>query len=158
MMALNQYGMKLQATLPDPLRDPAGYQAKYPRITEFGTRLAAVGKTLAAENYDEACAAYDALAADYHVDYAAQNVRPLSALGAEARNPPTDGCDLAESARRSVWLTQAFKTRADAEKLGRDDWQQFGKDTQLIGPMMQQDPIQACEMIDAVASKYHLQR
>lgn len=158
MMALNQYGMKLQATLPDPLQDPAGYNAKYPRITEFGTRLAAVGKVLAERRYDDACATYDALAKDYHVDYAAQNVRPLSALEAEAKHPPQDGCDLAESARRSVWLTQAFKQRADAEQLGRDEWQQFGKDTQLIGPMMQQDPQQACEMIDTVARKYRLQR
>jgi len=158
MMALGQYGMKLQATLPDPLKDPAGYNAKYPRITEFGTRLSAVGKVLADQKYDDACATYDALARDYHVDYAAQNVRPLSALEAEAKNPPKDGCDLAESARRSVWLTQAFKKRADAEQLGRDDWQQFGKDTQLIGPMMQQDPQQACEMIDTVARKYRLQR
>jgi hypothetical protein len=48
MMALNQYGMTLQSDLPDPLADPHGYNAKYPRVTDFNTRLASVGKTLAA--------------------------------------------------------------------------------------------------------------
>src|SRR4051812_44132581 len=47
MMALNQYGMKLQASLPDPLKDPQGYEARYARVNEFSTRLGAVGKPLA---------------------------------------------------------------------------------------------------------------
>ena len=158
MMALNQYGMKLQATLPDPLKDPAGYEAKFPHVTEFGTRLGAVGKVLAAQHYDEACASYDALAKDYGVDYAAQKVRPLSAYEAEAQHPPKSGCDLAESARRSAQLTEAFRRKSDAEHLGREDWQRFGKDTEPIGLAMQQDPQKACALIDGVAAKYGLPR
>jgi len=158
MMALNQYGMKLQSTLPDPLKDPAGYEAMRPRVTEFSTRLGAVGKTLAAQDYDAACASYDALARDYRVDHAAQNVRPLSALEAEAKHPPKAGCDLAEAARRSAWLTEAFRKRAQAQQLGRDDWQRFGKDTEPVGLSMQQDPARACVLIDAIAKKYGFQR
>ena len=102
MMALNQYGMKLQSDLPDPLADPHGYNAKYPRVTDFNTRLASVGKTLAAQKYDDACTSYDALAKEYGVDLAAQGVRPLSAIEAEAKHPPKGGCDLADSSRRSA--------------------------------------------------------
>ena len=83
MMALSQYGMKLQAALPDPLKDAAGYNANYKRVIDFNTRLGDVGKTLAAQQYDQACATYDALAAEYHVDVAGQHVRPLSELEAE---------------------------------------------------------------------------
>jgi len=87
MMALNQYGMKLQAALPDPLKDPAGYNANYQRVIDFGARLGGVGKTLAAQQYEEACAKYDALARDYRVDIAGQHVRPLSEIEAEAKKP-----------------------------------------------------------------------
>lgn len=158
MMALNQYGMKLQSDLPDPLKDPQGYNAKYPRVTDFNSRLAAVGKTLAAQKYDEACASYDVLAKEYGVDLAAQGVRPLSAIEAEAKHPPKSGCDLAESSRRSMWLTESFQKKAQAEHLGRDDWQRFGKQTEPIGPLMQQDPNQACALIDTIAKQYGFQR
>jgi hypothetical protein len=113
--------MTLQSDLPDPLADPHGYNAKYPRVTDFNTRLASVGKTLAAQKYDDACASYDALAKEYGVDLAAQGVRPLSAIEAEAKHPPKGGCDLAESSRRSMWLTESFQKKAQAEHLSRDD-------------------------------------
>jgi len=157
MMALNQYGMKLQATLPDPLADPQGYNARYPRVTDFSKRLGAVGKTLADQKYDDACASYDALAKDYDVDLAAQGVRPLSALEAQGKHPKA-GCDLAEASRRSMWLTESFQHKAQAEHLGRDDWQRFGKQTEPIGPLMQQDPQKACSMIDDVAAEYGFKR
>ena len=158
MMALNQYGMKLQSDLPDPLSDPQGYNAKYPRVTDFNTRLASVGKTLAAQKYDDACASYDALAKEYGVDLAAQGVRPLSAIEAEARHPPKTGCDLAEASRRSMWLTQSFQKKAQDEHLGRDDWQAFGKQTEPVGPLMQKDPDKACALIDSIGRQYGLQR
>jgi len=158
MMALNQYGMKLQSDLPDPQKDPLGYDAKFPRVTDFNSRLAAVGKTLADANYNAACASYDALAKDYAVDLAAQGVRPLSALEAEARNPPKSRCDLAEASRRSMWLTEEFRKRADAEHLDRDAWQRFGKDTEPVGLVMQQDPVKACAMIDRIATQYGFRR
>ena len=158
MMALNQYGMKLQSDLPDPLEDPHGYSAKYPRVTDFNTRLAAVGKTLAAQKYDDACASYDALAKEYGVDLSAQGVRPLSVLEAESKHPPKTGCDLAEASRRSMWLTESFQKKAQAEHLGRDDWQRFGKETEPVGPAMQQDPNKACALIDTIARQYGFQR
>jgi hypothetical protein len=158
MMALNQYGMKLQSDLPDPLADPQGYDAKHPRVTDFNTRLASVGKTLAAQKYDEACASYDALAKEYGVDLAAQGVRPLSAIEAEAKHPPKGGCDLAESSRRSMWLTESFQKKAQAEQLGRDAWQRFGEQTEPIGPLMQQDPAKACTLIDSIAKQYGFKR
>ena len=158
MMALNQYNMTLQATLPDPLKDPVGYEARRPRVTDFATRLAAVGKTLAERNFDAACRSYDALATDYGVDYRAQNVRPLSALEGEAKHPPTDRCDLAEAARRSVALTQAFQQRARDAQLPREDWQRFGKDSEPVGLLMQQDPAKACALIDDLAKTYRLPR
>ncbi|HZP67497.1 MAG TPA: hypothetical protein VFB32_14435 [Rudaea sp.] len=156
MMGLNQFAMKLQAKLPDPLKDPEGYNAKLPRFREFSERLAGVGKTLADNKFDEACAAYDALARDFQVDIAAQGVRPLSALEAEAEHPPQDGCDLGEAAKRSVELTEKFQKRADAEHLGRDDWQRFGKDMEPVGLAMQKDPFAACAMMEAIAAKYKL--
>lgn len=158
MMALNQFGMKLQSALPDPLKDPAGYEANYRQVIDFNTRLAAVGQTLAAEKYTEACATYDALAKQYKVDLAAQNVRPLSAVKRESKNPPAKGCDLAESARRSMWLTEAFQNRADTQGLTRDDWQEFGKLIEPVGLLMQQDPDQACTLIDIIAEKYGFTR
>jgi hypothetical protein len=156
MMALNQYGMKQQAALPDPLKDPAGYDAKFPRVTDFATRVAAVGQTLADQKWGEACAAYDAIARDYGVDYAAQNVRPLSAYEADARHPPQNRCDIAEASRRSVALTEAFRRKAEAEKLGREDWQQFGKDSEGAGLLMQRDAEKACRRLDDIAAKYGL--
>jgi hypothetical protein len=72
MMALNQFGMKLQNALPDPLKDPAGYEANYRQVIGFNTRLAAIGKTLAAEKYAEACATYDTLAKRYKVNLPAK--------------------------------------------------------------------------------------
>jgi len=156
MMALNQFGMKLQASLPDPLKQPEVYNAKYPRVTEFGTRLAAVGKTLAAEQYDQACTTYDALAKDYGVDYAAQKVRPISAL--EADKPAPGHCDLAEAARRSMWLTETFQKHAEASSMTRDDWRRFGKQTEPVGLMMQQDPDKACALIDTIAAGYGFHR
>jgi len=44
MMALSQYGMKLQAALPDPLKDAAGYNANYKRVIDFNTRLGDVAR------------------------------------------------------------------------------------------------------------------
>ncbi len=158
MMGLNQYGMKLQAALPDPLKDPQGYDANYKRVIDFNSRLAAVGKTLADAKYDSACATYDALAKEYDVDIAGQHVRPLSAYEAEAKHPPKTGCDLAESSRRSMWLTESFKKHADANHLGRDDWQRFGKQTEPVGLLMQQDPNQACVLIDQIAKEYGFKR
>ena len=158
MMALNEFGMKLQSDLPDPLQDPQGYNAKYPGVTDFNTRLAAVGKTLADQKYDAACASYDALAKEYGVDLAAQGVRPLSAIEAEGNHPPKAGCDLAEASRRSTWLTQSFQTKVRDEHLGRDDWQRFGKETEPVGPLMQRDPNKACALIDAIAKQYGFQR
>lgn len=158
MMALNQHGMKLQAALPDPLKDPEGYEASYQRVNDFNSRLGAVGKPLADAKYEEACAAYDALAKDYGVDIAAQGVRPLSAVETEGRHPPKTGCDLAESSRRSMWLTEAFQKHAQAKHLQRDDWQQFGKETEPVGLLMQQDPEQACALIDSIAAKYGFRR
>jgi len=158
MMALNEYGMKLQSSLPDPLQDPQGYNAKYPRVTDFNTRLAAVGKPLADQKYDAACASYDALAKEYGVDLAAQGVRPLSAIEADAKHPPKSGCDLAEASRRSTWLTQSFQKKAQDEHLGREDWQRFGKETEPVGPLMQRDPNKACALIDTIAAHYGFQR
>jgi len=152
MMALNQYGMKLQAALPDPLKDAAGYNANYKRVIDFNTRLGAVGKTLAAEHYDEACATYDALAAEYHVDLAAQHVRPMKEIEAEAKHPPKGKCDLTEAARRSMWLTETFQKHTDGGD--RDAWQRFGKETEPVGLLMQQDPNEACLLIDDIAAKY----
>jgi len=154
MMALNQYGMKLQSDLPDPLADPQGYEAKYPRVTDFNTRLASVGKTLAAQQYDDACARYDALAKDYGVDLAGQNVRPLSAIEAESKHSSKSGCDLAEASRRSTWLAESFRKKAQDEHLGRDDWQRFGKQTEPVGPLTQRDPVKACALIDSIARQY----
>jgi len=156
MMALGQYDMKLQASLPDPLKQPDVYNEKYPRVVAFATRLAAVGKILAAEKYDQACATYDALAKDYGVDYAAQKVRPLSAL--EADKPAPGHCDLAEAARRSMWLTETFQKHAEASAMTRDDWQRFGKQTEPVGLMMQQDPDKACALIDTIAAGYGFHR
>jgi len=158
MMALNQYGMKLQAALPDPLKDPAGYNANYQRVTDFSTRLGNVGKTLAAKHYDEACATYDALAREYRVDIAGQHVRPLSEIEAEAKKPRKDKCDLAEAARRSMWLTESFQKQAQDQHLDRDAWQRFGKETEPVGMLMQQDPNEACGLIDDIAAKYGFQR
>jgi len=158
MMALSQYGMKLQAALPDPLKDAAGYNANYKRVIDFNTRLGDVGKTLAAQQYDQACATYDALAAEYHVDVAGQHVRPLSELEAEAKRPPKGKCDLAEAARRSMWLTESFQKYAEAQHLDRDAWQRFGKETEPVGLLMQQDPNEACGLIDDIAAKYGFKR
>jgi hypothetical protein len=154
MMALNQYGMKLQAALPDPLKDAAGYNANYKRVIDFNTRLGDVGKTLAAQQYDRACATYDALAAEYHVDMAGQHVRPMSAIEAEAKRPPRGRCDLAEAARRSMWLTESFQRHAETQHLDRDAWQRFGKETEPVGLLMQQNPNEACGLIDDIAAKY----
>jgi len=158
MMALNQYGMKLQAALPDPLKDPAGYNANYQRVIDFGTRLGNVGKVLAAKQYDEACSTYDALARDFHVDIAGQHVRPSSEIEAEAKKPPKGKCDLAEAARRSMWLTESFQKHAQDQHLDRDAWQRFGKETEPVGLLMQQDPNEACGLIDDIAAKYGFQR
>ena len=158
MMALSQYGMKLQAALPDPLKDAAGYNANYKRVIDFNTRLGDVGKTLAAQQYDQACATYDALAAEYHVDVAGQHVRPLSELEAEAKHPPKGKCDLAEAARRSMWLTESFQKYAEAQHLDRDAWQRFGKETEPVGLLMQQDPNEACGLVDDIAAKYGFKR
>jgi len=158
MMALNQYGMKLQAALPDPLKQPTVYEANYRRVIDFNSRLGEVGKTLAAQQFDQACAAYDALARDYHVDLAGQHVRPLSAIEAEAKKPPAGKCDLTEAARRSMWLTESFQKHAEAQHLDRDAWQRFGKETEPIGLLMQQDPNEACGLIDDVAAKYGFTR
>lgn len=158
MMALNQYGMTLQSALPDPLKDPAAYNANYRRVIDFATRLGEVGKTLAAKEYDQACAKYDALASDYRVDMAGQHVRPLSEIEAEAKKPPKWKCDLAEAARRSMWLTQSFQKHAESEHLDRDAWQRFGKETEPVGLLMQQDPNEACGLIDDIAAKYGLHR
>jgi hypothetical protein len=156
MMALGQYGMKLQAALPDPLKDPAGYNAHYKGVIEFSTRTADVGKTLAAEHYDQACATYDAIAKDFHVDMAGQHVRTMQELEAEAKNPPKGKCDLAEAARRSMWLTEEFQKRTDGGD--RDAWQRFGKETEPVGLLMQQDPNEACGLIDDIAAKYGFHR
>ncbi|MEO5560159.1 MAG: hypothetical protein ABIR10_10805 [Dokdonella sp.] len=158
MMALNQYGMKLQAALPDPLKDPHGYEANYQRVIDFGSRLGAVGKPLADARYDEACATYDALAKDYGVDLAAQNVRSLAVVEGEGKHPPKTGCDLAESSRRSMWLTESFQKHAQDANLRRDDWQTFGKEMEPVGLLMQQDPKQACALIDTIAAKYGFRR
>jgi hypothetical protein len=155
MMALNQYGMKQQAALPDPLKDPDGYNANYRRVIDFGTRLADVGKTLAANQYNEACEKYDALARDYRVDLAGQHVRPLSEIEAEAKKPPKGKCDLAEAARRSMWLTESCQKSAGGD---RDAWQRFGKETEPVGLLMQQDPNEACGLIDDIAAKYGFKR
>jgi hypothetical protein len=156
MMALNQYGMKLQAALPDPLKDPAGYNANYQRVIDFGTREGEVGKILAAEQYDQACAAYDAIARDFHVDMASQHVRPMKEVEAEAKKPPKGKCDLAEAARRSMWLTETFQKHTDGGD--RDAWQRFGKETEPVGLLMQQDPNEACGLIDDIAAKYGFKR
>ncbi len=158
MMALNQFGMKLQNALPDPLKDPAGYEANYRQVIDFNTRLGAVGKTLAAEKYAEACASYDALAKQYKVNLAMQNVRPLAAEEKAAKNPSEKTCDLAESVKRSMWLTESFQHRADTKGLTRDDWQEFGKLTEPVGLLMQQDPTKACALIDNIAAKYGFKR
>lgn len=158
MMALNQYGMKLQAALPDPLRDPRGYEANHQSVIDFNSRLGAVGKPLADAKYDEACTTYDALAKEYGVDIAAQGVRPMSVIEEEGNHPPKAGCDLAESSRRSMWLTESFQKHAQEANLQRDDWQQFGKDMEPVGLLMQQDPNQACALIDAIAKKYGFKR
>ena len=158
MMALGQYGMKLQAALPDPLKDAAGYNANYKRVIDFNSRLGDVGKVLAAQQYDQACATYDALAAEYHVDMAGQHVRPLSEIEAEAKKPPRGKCDLAEAARRSMWLTESFQKHAEAQHLDRDAWQRFGKETEPVGLLMQQDPNEACGLIDDIAAKYGFHR
>ena len=155
MMALNQFGMKLQAALPDPLKDPTGYNANYRRSIEFDTRLADVGKVLAAEKYDQACATYDALATEFHVDMAGQHVRTMKEIEAEARHPQKGKCDLAEAARRSMWLTETFQTHAEGD---RDAWQRFGKETEPVGLLMQQDPNEACLLIDDIAAKYGFHR
>ncbi|QBB71951.1 hypothetical protein ELE36_17165 [Pseudolysobacter antarcticus] len=144
--------------MPDPLKDPAGYEANYRQVIDFNTRLGAVGKTLAAEHYAEACASYDALAKQYKVDLAAQNVRPLSVVEKEGKNPPAKKCDLAESSMRAMWLTESFQQRADTQKLTRDDWQEFGKLTEPVGLLMQQDPVKACALIDSIAKKYGFTR
>lgn len=158
MMALSQYGMKLQATLPDPLKDPRGYETNYRRVGDFNERLGAVGQPLADAKYDEACTAYDALAKDYKVNIAAQGVRSLAVVEAEGRHPPKTGCDLAESARRSMWLTESFQTHAQAANMSRDGWQTFGKEMEPVGLLMQQDPNQACALIDTIAAKYGFRR
>ena len=155
MMALNQYGMKLQASLPDPLKDPQGYEARYARVNEFSTRLGAVGKPLADQKYEQACASYDALAKDYHVDLAAQAVRPLTSVEAVPKQGDKAGCDLAEASRRSMRLTESFQNKARAENLGRDDWQRFGKRTEAVGLLMQQDPAKACVLIESIAREYN---
>jgi len=158
MMALSQYGMKLHAALPDPLKDAAGYNASYKRVIDFNSRLGDVGKTLAAQQYDQACATYDALAAEYHVDMAGQRVRPMAEVEAGAKKPPRGKCDLAEAARRSMWLTESFQKHAEAQHLDRDAWQRFGKETEPVGLLMQQDPNEACGLIDDVAAKYGFKR
>ena len=158
MMALNQYGMRLQAALPDPLKDPDGYNANYKKVMDFNTRLGNVGQTLADGKYGEACATYDALAKDYGVDYAAQAVRPLSAYEADAKAPPKAGCDIVEASKRSMWLTTAFQQHAEAKKLDREAWVTFGNETEPVGLAMQQDPAEACAMIDRIAAKYGLVR
>ncbi len=158
MMALNQYGMKLQSALPDSLKDPAGYEANYRQVIDFNARLGAVGKTLAAEKYAEACATYDALAKQYKVDLAVQNVRPPSALEKERKNRPAKECDLAESVRRSMWLTESFQRRAESQDLTRDDWREFDKLTEPVGLLMQQNPVKACALIDNIVVKYDFTR
>lgn len=158
MMALNQYGMKLLASLPDPLKDPKGYEASYQSVNDFNSRLGAVGKPLADGKYDEACTSYDALANEYGVDLAGQAVRPISAVEAEVRHPPKSGCDLAESSRRSIWLTESFQKHAQEAHLQREDWQQFGKEFEPVGLLMQQNPDQACALIDIIASRYGFRR
>ena len=158
MMALNQYGMKLQAALPDPLKDPAGYNANYRHVIDFNTRLAEVGKVLAAQQYDQACITYDALASEFHVDLHGQHVRTMKELEAETKNPPKGKCDLAEAARRSMWLTETFQKHAQDQHLDRDAWQRFGKETEPVGLLMQQDPNEACGLIDDIAAKYGFKR
>jgi hypothetical protein len=156
MMALNQYGMKLDATLPDPLKDPEGYNARYKRVIEFSTRTADVGKVLAAEHYTEACATYDAIAKDFNVDMAAQHVRSMQQIEADEKHPKKGKCDLAEAARRSMWLTEEFQKHTDGGD--RDAWQRFGKETEPVGLLMQQDPNEACGLIDDIAAKYGYKR
>lgn len=155
MMALNQYSMKLDAALPDPLKDAAGYNANYQRVIDFDTRLAAVGKVLAAQQYDAACATYDALASEFHVDMAGQRVRTMKQIEAESEHPVPGKCDLAEAARRSMWLTETFQKHAEGD---RDAWQRFGKDIEPVGLLMQQDPNEACGLIDDIAAKYGFHR
>src|SRR5437868_2138316 len=154
MMALNQYGMKLQAALPDPLKDAAGYNANYRRVIDFNTRLGDVGKVLAAQQYDQACATYDALANDFHVDLAGQHVRSMKELESEAKHPPKGKCNLTEAARRSMWLTESFRKHAQDHQLDRDAWQRFGKVTQPLGLLMHQDLNDARGLIYDIATKY----
>jgi len=156
MMALNQFGMKLQAELPDPLEDPAGYRANYERVQAFGTELSSGGQLLASGRYDEACALYDRLSRAYAVDEAAQAVQPLSAY--EQPATPTTGCDLAEAALRAAWLNEAFQKHAAERSLDRQAWVKFGNETEPLGLAMQQDPQRACELIDEVAGRYGLKR
>ena len=158
MMALNQYGMKLQAALPDPLKDPAGYNANYRRVTDFNSRLAGVGKELAAQRYDAACATYDALASEFRVDLGGQHVRSIKEVETPPGHVPQGKCDLAEAARRSMWLTESFQKHAQAERLDRDAWQRFGKETEPVGLLMQQDPDAACGLVDDIAAKYGFHR
>jgi len=155
MFALNQFGMKLQAELPDPLKDPAGYQARFETVQAFGSELAGGGLLLAENRFDEACALYDRIAVKFGVDEAAQGVRPLSEYEKPA---PQGSCDLTAAALRSAWLTEAFQKYAEARALDREAWQKFGDETAPIGLAMQQDPARACAMIDEVAARYGLQR
>jgi hypothetical protein len=85
-------------------------------------------------------------------------VRPLSAADIEGKNPPANQCDLAESSVRAMWLVESFQHRADTQRLTRDDWQEFGKLTEPVGLLMQQDSAKACVLIDTIAEKYGFKR
>ena len=68
-------------------KDPDGYNANYKQVIDFSTRLADVGKTLAAEKYDEACAAYDALTSGLSSSALWSLLIDVFARRAEARSP-----------------------------------------------------------------------
>lgn len=99
---------------------------------------------------------YEVLAREYGVNIAAQCVRPIATIRAKAKSPHPIGFDLAEAARQSAWLTEAFRNRAETEHWGHDKWHRFDTEAKLVGLGMQYDPDASCGLIKKLAAQYDL--
>ena len=144
MMALNQVGAKLQAALPDPREDPAGYEANYQRVIDFSTRLASAGPLLAAQKYNEACAVYQKLESDFKVDTGKSNTLTLSELKKDGGKGRGGTCDLSEAAIRMAQITDKYVEARKHNKLSPLQAKEFDRQSREIGITMNEDPSKAC--------------
>lgn len=144
MIALNQKGARLQAALPDPRLDSAGYQANYKKVIDFSTRLAAGGPLLAQKKYQEACSLYEKLEADYKFDASQAKTLTLEELKRDGGKGRGGVCSLSEAAIRMSKLTEKYVSAKEAGTLSALQAKEFDRQSREIGISMNQDPSVSC--------------